>query len=149
VLGRREVSCLKAATRLFLEHELACPVFVIASDTLSKCRLVRPGTSPLLCKEPSGAGPLSTGSMKGAMMSDPRRPDVRQDEAVRANYRREEAREKSLSGEQLSSPQSPAKPTVKTRGAVTGHNVQYVLAFGLAGVIIAFIVIAMYFGLPW
>ena len=82
-------------------------------------------------------------------MNDPRRPDLREDEAVRETYRREEAREKSLSGEQLSSPQSPAKPTVKTRGAVTGHNVQYVLAFGLAGVIIAFIVIAMYFGLPW
>ena len=78
-------------------------------------------------------------------MNDPSRPDLRQDEAVQT-YRREEAREKSLSGEQLSSPQSPAKPTVKTRGAVTGHNVQYVLAFGLAGVTIAFIVIAFFFG---
>jgi hypothetical protein len=82
-------------------------------------------------------------------MSDPRNPDVRQDEAVRETYRREEVREKSLSEEQPSSPQPPAKPTVKTRGGVVGHNVQYVLAFGLAGVIIAFIVIAMYFGLPW
>jgi hypothetical protein len=81
-------------------------------------------------------------------MNDPSRPDLRKDEAVRETYRREEAREKSLSGEQPS-PQSPAKPTVKTRGGVTGHNVRYVLAFGLAGVIIAFIVIAMYFGLPW
>jgi hypothetical protein len=80
-------------------------------------------------------------------MNDPSRPDLRKEEAVRESYRREEAREKSLSGEQTSSPQ--AKPTVKTRGGVTGHNVRYVLAFGLAGVIIAFILIAMYFGLPW
>ena len=82
-------------------------------------------------------------------MNDPSRPDLRQDEAVRETYRREEAREKSLSGEQPSSPRPPTKPTVKTRGGVTGHNVQYVLAFGLVGVIIAFIVIAMYFRLPW
>jgi hypothetical protein len=79
-------------------------------------------------------------------MSDPSRPDARQDEAVRANYRREEVREKRLSGEQPSSPQSPTKPTVKTRGGVTEHNVRYVLAFGLAGVIVAFIIIAIYFG---
>jgi hypothetical protein len=82
-------------------------------------------------------------------MNDPSRPDLRQDEAVRETYRREEAREKILSREQPSSLQRPAKPTVKTRGGVTGHNVRYVLAFGLAGVIIAFIIIAMYFGLPW
>lgn len=37
------------------------------------------------------------------------------------------------------------KDTVRTRGAVKGHNVRYVLAFGLAGVIIAFIVIALFF----
>jgi hypothetical protein len=81
-------------------------------------------------------------------MSDPSRPDLRQaqDEAVRANYRREEVREKRQSGEQTSSPQSPNKSTVRTRGGVTEHNVRYVLAFGLAGVIIAFIVIAIYFG---
>jgi hypothetical protein len=82
-------------------------------------------------------------------MSDPSRQDLHQDKAVRETYRREEAREKSLGGEQPSSSQPPAKPTVKSRGGVIGHNVQYVLAFGLAGVIIAFIVIAMYFGLPW
>ena len=34
-------------------------------------------------------------------MSDPSRPQA-QDEAVRANYRREEVREKRLSGEQTS-----------------------------------------------
>ena len=78
-------------------------------------------------------------------MSDPSRPQA-QDEAIRANYRREEVREKHLSGEQTSSPQPPTKPTVRTRGGVTEHNVRYVLAFGLAGVIIAFIVIAIYFG---
>jgi hypothetical protein len=79
-------------------------------------------------------------------MSDPSRPDLRQDETVRANYRGEEAREKHLSGEPTSSRQSPTKTTVRTRGGVTGHNVRYVLAFGLAGVIIAFIVIAIFFG---
>ena len=44
------------------------------------------------------------------------------------------------------SPQSANKDTVRTRGGVTEHNVRYVLGFGLAGVIIAFIVIAIYFG---
>ena len=81
-------------------------------------------------------------------MSDPSRADLgpSQDEAVRANYRREEVREKRQSGEQTSSPQPSNKDTVRTRGGVTEHNVRYVLAFGLAGVIIAFIVIAIYFG---
>jgi len=37
------------------------------------------------------------------------------------------------------------KPTTKARGGVTGHNVRYVLAFGLGGVIIAFLIIALYF----
>jgi len=37
------------------------------------------------------------------------------------------------------------KPTTKARGGVTGHNVRYVLAFGLGGVIIAFLIIAFYF----
>ena len=32
------------------------------------------------------------------------------------------------------------------RGGVTGHHVRYVLAFGLAGSIIAFVVIGLYFG---
>jgi Hypoxia induced protein conserved region len=34
----------------------------------------------------------------------------------------------------------------KARGGVTGHHVRYVLAFGLAGSIIAFAVIGLYFG---
>jgi hypothetical protein len=38
------------------------------------------------------------------------------------------------------------KSTIKARGGVTGHNVRYVLAFALAGTIIAFIVVAVYFG---
>jgi len=37
------------------------------------------------------------------------------------------------------------KPTTKARGGVTGHNVRYVLAFGVAGVIIAFLIIGLYF----
>lgn len=32
------------------------------------------------------------------------------------------------------------------RGGVTGHHVRYVLAFGLAGIIIAFLAIGAYFG---
>ncbi len=32
------------------------------------------------------------------------------------------------------------------RGGVTGHNVRYVLAFGMTGVIAAFALIAIYFG---
>lgn len=80
-------------------------------------------------------------------MSDPSRPGLRKakDEAVGANYRREEDREKRQSGEQTS-PEPQNKSTVRTRGGVKGHNVRYVLAFGLAGVIVAFIVIAIYFG---
>jgi hypothetical protein len=80
-------------------------------------------------------------------MSDPGRPPA-QDDAIRANYRREEVREKHESGEQ-SSVQPTNKTTVRTRGGVTGHNVRYILAFGLAAVIIAFILIAIFFGLPW
>jgi Hypoxia induced protein conserved region len=34
----------------------------------------------------------------------------------------------------------------EARGGVTGHHVRYVLAFGLAGIVIAFIVIGLYFG---
>jgi hypothetical protein len=33
----------------------------------------------------------------------------------------------------------------ESRAGVTGHHVRYVLAFGLAGVIIAFVVIGLYF----
>ena len=43
-------------------------------------------------------------------------------------------------------PRPVIKSTIKARGGVTGHNVRYVLAFALAGTIIAFIVVAMYFG---
>jgi hypothetical protein len=42
------------------------------------------------------------------------------------------------------------EPTTKARAGVTGHNVRYVLAFGLVGVIIAFLIIALYFyGVPF
>ena len=41
---------------------------------------------------------------------------------------------------------SGAVSTNKARGGVTGHHVRYVLAFGLAGSIIAFAVIGLYFG---
>lgn len=43
-------------------------------------------------------------------------------------------------------PQKPVlKDTVRARGAIKGHNVRYILAFSLAGVIIAFIIVALFF----
>jgi hypothetical protein len=42
------------------------------------------------------------------------------------------------------------EPTTKARAGVTGHNVRYVLAFGLVGIIIAFLIIAFYlYGVPF
>jgi hypothetical protein len=42
-------------------------------------------------------------------------------------------------------------PLVKSkneaRAGVTGHHVRYVLAFGLIGIILAFSLLALYFGL--
>ena len=38
------------------------------------------------------------------------------------------------------------KNTVRARGAVRGHNVRYVLAISLIGTIVAFVIIAIYFG---
>jgi hypothetical protein len=35
----------------------------------------------------------------------------------------------------------------QARAGVTGHNVRYVLAFGLGGIIVAFIIVGMYFGM--
>jgi hypothetical protein len=35
----------------------------------------------------------------------------------------------------------------RARGGVTGHHVRSVLAFGLAGIIIAFVALGLYFGL--
>ena len=46
-------------------------------------------------------------------------------------------------------PQHEDKPVVETttqaRAGVTGHNVRYVLIFGLGGVIVAFAVLLWYF----
>ena len=46
-------------------------------------------------------------------------------------------------------PQHQDKPVVETtteaRAGVTGHNVRYVLLFGLGGVIVAFIIVGMFF----
>jgi hypothetical protein len=38
------------------------------------------------------------------------------------------------------------KSTDEARAGVTGHKVRYVLGFGLAGVILAFLVLGLYFG---
>jgi hypothetical protein len=42
--------------------------------------------------------------------------------------------------------QPVALSTNKARGGVTGHHVRYVLGFGLAGIIFAFIVMGRLFG---
>jgi hypothetical protein len=48
-------------------------------------------------------------------------------------------------------PQQGDMPVVKStddaRAGVTGHGVRYVLGFGLAGVVLAFLVLSVYFGL--
>ncbi len=37
--------------------------------------------------------------------------------------------------------------TTRARGAVTGHNVRYVLGWGLLGVIVAFVIVGLFFGI--
>jgi hypothetical protein len=39
------------------------------------------------------------------------------------------------------------KSTDDARAGVTGHQVRYVLGFGLAGIVLAFLVLGVYFGL--
>jgi hypothetical protein len=39
------------------------------------------------------------------------------------------------------------KSTDDARAGVTGHRVRYVLGFGLAGIVLAFVVVGVYFGL--
>ena len=39
------------------------------------------------------------------------------------------------------------KPTEHARAGVTGQGVRYVLGFGLAGVVLAFVALSVYFGL--
>jgi hypothetical protein len=40
---------------------------------------------------------------------------------------------------------APVLSEIEARGGVTGHHVRHVLAFGLAGSVIAFVLIALYF----
>lgn len=39
----------------------------------------------------------------------------------------------------------PTLPARRARAGVTGHNVRYVLGFGLAGIIVAFIIVYLIF----
>jgi len=49
--------------------------------------------------------------------------------------------------QQTSVASRPVVPTPRARQAVTGHNVRYVLGFGIAGIVIAFIIVYLtYFG---
>lgn len=47
----------------------------------------------------------------------------------------------------------PPAPTVlaadQARQGVTGHNVRYVLGFGIAGAVISFIIVGFLFGALW
>jgi len=47
--------------------------------------------------------------------------------------------------DEVDAPNPTIKSTTKAGAGVTGHNVRYVLAFGLAGAIIAFLIIGLYF----
>ena len=40
-----------------------------------------------------------------------------------------------------------SKSTISARQGVTGHNVRYVLGFGLAGVVVALMIVGIYLGL--
>jgi hypothetical protein len=40
-----------------------------------------------------------------------------------------------------------AKSTDEARAGVTGHGVRYVLGFALAGAVLAFVLLSVYFGL--
>jgi len=37
--------------------------------------------------------------------------------------------------------QRPVVPTTRARQGVTGHNVRYVLGFGIVGIVVAFVVV--------
>jgi len=41
--------------------------------------------------------------------------------------------------------QRPTLPARRARQGVTGHNIRYVLGFGLAGIIVAFIIVYLIF----
>jgi hypothetical protein len=56
-------------------------------------------------------------------------PDTRAPEYKEANGRMTETTDRAV------------VPTARARAGVTGHNVRYVLGFGLAGVVIAFLAI--------
>jgi hypothetical protein len=55
-------------------------------------------------------------------------------------------KEKSMNDVSGAQARPAALSTNKARGGVTGHHVRYVLGFGLAGIIVAFIVIGVLFG---
>jgi len=59
--------------------------------------------------------------------------------------------EPDIEGEQMNPQRQGEMPVVKStddaRAGVTGHQVRYVLGFGLAGAVLAFVVLGVYFGL--
>jgi len=57
----------------------------------------------------------------------------------------EEIKRKNTMADEVDAPKPTIEPTTKARAGITGHNVRYVLAFGLAGAIVAFLIIGLYF----
>ena len=47
--------------------------------------------------------------------------------------------------DRINTTSAPTKTTTEARAGVTGHNVRYVLAFGLGGVIVLFAIVFMAF----
>jgi hypothetical protein len=46
---------------------------------------------------------------------------------------------------QAATQQQPTVPTTRARQGVTGHNVRYVLGFGVAAVVVAFVIVYVIF----
>jgi hypothetical protein len=56
------------------------------------------------------------------------------------------SKENSMSNVTGAEAQPVSISTNKAKGGITGHHVRYVLAFGLVGIIIAFIAMSLFFG---
>ena len=61
------------------------------------------------------------------MSADPRAPEYKEADRHTARQRQ--------------TPPGPVIPTPRARAAVTGHNVRYVLAFGIAAIVVAFLIV--------
>ena len=71
------------------------------------------------------------------MNSDARAPEYKEAERQAAQESALESAEESAQG----SLQKPVVPAPQARAGVTGHNVRYVLGFGIAAVVVAFVIV--------